>query len=398
MTGRSWFGAVGWILLALCGQAAGGEPSPPAPLAGIFLRSEGGVTVARAGGGAASGLRPAALLQLLTPGERVNVPAKKRVVILCSSDRWVLIRGPAEWRLDGPACARGQQLPAGVFRGLSAEAGRLRSFGGPTLLMRESRQDPREQVAVVLAPRETALREARPRAFFTALPGAVDYEITWEGLGKGERIAAAAAGCRPGEGLWSGLEVCSAPFPPGLELRPGASARLRVGARFDLFEPPRSARHPALVRRLSSDELESLERTLAKLALLPAPEEIRSRLAAATLAEHGVYGEALEMLGKALAQYEDPALRLAAADLLRRLGLDQLAEREYFKVLPAGDPAMVAAAEEGLGALACAAGEGPAAARHFALARQGFADLGLADAAVRVARLAEPCATSLVSP
>ena len=375
--------------------AAAAPAAEPGALSAIFLRVEGKATVTSAGAAPAREIRPAMPLQRLEPGESIHVPAGSRVAVLCSTERLATLEGSAEWTLRADSCARGKKLPGGAYRNLSAESGTLRSAGKTRVWLRNSRHVPAKiPVPLVLSPRNSTIRQPQPRVFWTAIPGAQEYEIHWEGLGApAQTVKAAEAGCGKGDGLWQGLDICSAPFPADRELEEGATAFLRVGGKVSLLGHIHREEKAISVRRLSARSAAALKAELEKVATAPADPLVRQLLEATPLSGRELWNEVLEHYELALSANEAPVLRVAAGDVLLAQESWDLAAAQYRLALQAARELEVeAAAARGLGQVEYVYGRFSEAADFFEKALRIFESRGLAAEAAEMKEAIEACA------
>ncbi len=330
----------------------------------LATRVEGTVTVS-------PGVRVLKAREQVRDGETVRIPKGSRVVLLCSTDRWVSIAGPREWLLSEKACEQGTAVTPGAYRELAAEGGRIRAVGAGVAIEIETRTDDEAAlVPILLVPRNTAVVDPRPAVSWTRIPRATEYAIEWlGGHASTTRIAAEDAHC-------SG-DVCTAPYPAGREpLATGKPAFVTVACRIGIASPWRREKEAGEVRLLAPDAQESLRKRLEAIEALPADADWRNLLVAGAYADSGVLHEAWQRYTKSTT----PAAWVTAGDLAAEMDLPALALREYARASDAkSPPAVRAAAALGHGRLALARRRYEDARAQFELARNGFASLHLAD-------------------
>jgi len=364
---------VALIALLLSATAAVSQPR----VAAVLTSVAGSVTLGEP-------VRRAADRQQVNAGEVIHVAPEGRAVLLCSTDRWIEIRGPADWALSAAACARGRAVPSGLYDTVAVEHGHIRFVGASGAIELDTRGDADPDVPIVLSPRNTTLAEQRPVVVWTKVPGAVQYEIEWVGAGMAPlKVAAGEAACGAGTGVWRGEKICSLPFPADRLLPSGPLPLfLHIGARLALAAPLRSEQQGVKVVIANDAARDALRERLAAIEALPADALTRQLLIAGTYASRGFTSDALKLYDSALAQKDDSVVRVTLADIAASSGLYAVADREYRHVVEAmGDPEAQATAEAGLGRVAFALHLYSAARDHFDQASRMYAAIGLAVAA-----------------
>lgn len=364
---------VGGSLLVAAMAAA--EPAPRA----VATEVDGNVRVEPAEGATPHRLRT---LERLPAGGVVVVPAGGRLTVLCSTDHLVLVDGPARWEVGEPACRSGKRLPAGTFRGVLPEQGRLVRFGDVLALEMVTRDDEDPGVPILLAPRHTAVVDVGA-VVWTEVPGAVQYELRLDlparGAAHRARIDPAQAACGTASPDWSGVAVCSVPWQAVLAggERPLGTAYLSVAARLALGAPWRQEERASRLRWLSDDQ----EGRSTGDAFLDAVRAARSAL------ERGLLEDARRRLIEALALREAAELQVTLGDLYLQIGLPRLAAESYRRAADESSAAG-AAATYGLGRANYALRRFAAARTELERAAELFARAGLADEAESAARAA----------
>lgn len=308
--------------------------------------------------------------ELVLEGEKIRLPKGSRVVLLCSTDRWVSVAGPREWLLSGKACEVGTAVTPGAYRELAAEGGRIRAVGAGIAIEIETRTGQEATLApILLAPRNTAVIDPRPTILWTPVPRATEYAIEWLGGGASTtRIAADEVHCVK--------DVCAAPYPADrASLAANVPTFVSVACRIGVASPWRREKEAAEVRLLAPDARQSLRKRLDAIEALPADTDWRNLLTAGAYADSGVLYEAWKRYTK----LATPAAWVTAGDLATEMDLPALALREFTRASDAkSPPAVRAAAALGLGRLALALHGYEDARAQFELARKGFASLHLA--------------------
>lgn len=300
------------VLLGACfpagGTAAWAAETPA--LTALVVRTAGTVT----GEAPAGGLVPLARYRVVPGDLELSVPAGGRLELLCSSDRAVHLDGPVSGHPVAAACEAGHPLLPGTYRATTT-AGRTLAVEHSAATRRRVLQlksrgseedDPR--VPILLAPRETAVRRARPDIRWTRVPGAREYVVELVGSEPWTvRLEAEDVPCAPQEHPPATLDVCTVPWPAEApELPPGEAVYLAVGARTGIVTPLRSAA-PRRVRLLPADAIREVDATRDALRGLelppggiggPAGGELAEAL---LLARAGLRGEAAEVVRSALA-------------------------------------------------------------------------------------------------
>ncbi len=283
-------------------------------------------------------------------GTMIHIPAEESVALLCSSDRWIELRGPRTWTLAPGACDPGTLQDLGTFRRLVPHAGRYEIASLFLVRRRSVRAEPDQPI--VLSPRQTAVREPRPPLVWRALHRQGDekaeYEIEITGLNTPYLLSAWQADCRV-QPSWGNMRVCTSPWPEEHSgLKRGKRLFWNVGYRASIAAPLVQIRKPVRVSHPSLEASEQLERSLEKLVALPLNATHRSLAAAGLYAEQQLYAEALNQLQEITER--DDALQITIGDLYLAMGLAELASERYREILAtAPEAATEAAAAYGLG-------------------------------------------------
>ena len=292
-------------------------------------------------------------LDLVPAGGAVSLPAGAALSILCSTEHLVRVRGPASWRADEAACREGRRQPVGTFATVVPERGRLVRFGDQVALEMITRAGRLDGVPVLLSPRGTALIDPEPRVVWTAVPGAVEYEIEVAHRPtrstRTVRVEPVEARCgRPVTG-WPGPEVCSLAWPDVAPpaMAPSGAVTLRVGARISMGGSLRRERSRSRSRWLGSAESEAYRKRLRSASGQGFLGEVAAARAAIDL---GLYEEARSHLRSALASRDAPALWVTLGDLYLEIDLPERAAESYRRAADtATDPVALGHAAFGLG-------------------------------------------------
>jgi hypothetical protein len=368
---------IGVILFLL---ASSGAAQKPGDLTAVLTQIDGQVTLSSESGAEFRSVRRAAQRQVIRRGEVVHVPAGAQVTLVCSTETLVSLTGPRDWGLDATACGRGLRLPESSFRNLTSYAGRILPKKGVLLLELEIRHVELGLGAILLSPRNTAVKDAHPRLIWTQVPNAIEYEIKLRGpVETSIQLTAADFHCGRGSGPWHDLDVCSwAPSVKWPALEPEQPVFLEFGSRQSSAASLHQVRERYQIHLLSVNDQRSVEEGLRQIAMLPVDKASRLLLTAGAYAQGGLYADAIATYDEALQAQEMPEARVTLGDLYMTLGLTALADREYRQVL-AGTPgpAVQAAAELGLGQVAYFRKLFGDAQAHFERARKLYAAFGL---------------------
>jgi len=287
--------------------------------------------------------------QTVQAGARLTIPQGARIGVVCSTQHFVRIHGPASWTLDAKACSLGRQLSLADYSLIVPRGGRLRVVSGLLGLELEMRGDEGDYLApVVLSPRNTALRTLRPAISWSRVPGAIEYQIEWTGRGKDTfllRLDAKNVSCGTS---WEGLEVCSILWPADQpELTTNQTSFLKVSAR-DRLTVPWHESTAAMVHTLDADEQRGLEDRLQDLRCHGLEGVALETARASLLAESNLLGDAAEIYRQIL-DSSGPPIEVTLADLYLRMGLVRIAESHYTRASGQEDPLVRAAAAFGFG-------------------------------------------------
>jgi hypothetical protein len=361
----------------LLGLAAVEQP-PPEKLHGIITQLQGAV---EAVGPGVSDLPLASPWQVIRVGVTVRVPKGGSAGIVCSTHRFVRLRGPAAWSLTETACSAGKELTPAEYSLVAPQGGRFKVVEGLLVLEREMRSgDNSDPLApVVLRPRNTVLRSPRPRVTWTRVASATEYAVKWSGRGTNgldARLLAGDVACAEDR---EGITLCSLPWPEDRpDLHPGEIFFLTIAARSGIAEPWHS-NDPVEVRSQKTAEAAVLEHQLRALESLGLQGAALEAARGGLLAEHGLYTDAAELYRQALTSESTPELRITVADLDVMMGLFFRAEPRYREALAEGAPSIRAAAAFGLGRVAYARSNYRDAATFFRQALELYSQLGLTE-------------------
>jgi hypothetical protein len=316
--------------------------------------------------------------QVVRAGARFVVPQGARLGIVCSTEYFVRIEGPASWALDEKACSRGRHLARVDYELIIPRGGRLRVVAGLLGLAQEMRGDEGDPLApTILSPRNTALRTLRPSISWVRIPSAIEYRIEWSGRGQGSfllRLDAEDAHCAAG---WENQEICSIPWPTNRpDLSPGQIFFLKIAARDGIVAPWHES--PAVeIRTLEAGEVAKLGSRLDDLECLglrgPALETAKAGLLAQTM----LLADAAEVYRKLVAFSPAAELEVTLADMYLQMGLLRIAALHYSKVAANESPAVRAAAALGLGQIEYGRNRYAEARAHFLEAERLYAREGL---------------------
>lgn len=372
---------IGTILFLMASQ---GAAQKPADLTAVLTQIEGQVTLSSESRAEFRSVRHAAQRQIIRRGEVVHVPTGAQVALICSTETLVSLTGPRDWVLDGTACGRGLPLPESSYRNLASYAGRVLPRNGTLLLELEPRHVEVGLGPILLSPPKTATMDAYPRLVWTQVPDALEYEIRLRGpVETSIRLAAGDLHCGHGSGPWRDLDVCSwAPSGKWPALEREKPVFLSFGSRPTSTASFRQVREIYQIHLLSLNDQRSVQESLRQIAMLPLDKASRLLLTAGAYAHGGLYADAIATYDEALQVQEVPEARVTLGDLYLTIGLIELADREYRQVL-AGDPhsGARAAAELGLGQVACFRKLFSDARAHFERAQELYTSLGLPEEA-----------------
>jgi hypothetical protein len=288
--------------------------------------------------------------QIVRAGARFVVPKGARLGIVCSTEYFVRIEGPASWDLDEKACARGRHLARVDYELIVPQGGRLKVVPGLLGLAQGMRGNEDDPVApTILGPRNTALRALRPSISWVRISSAVEYKIEWSGRGQASfelRLDAEDAHCAIG---WESLEICSIPWPADrLDLSPGQTFFLKMSARDGIVAPWHES--PAVeIHTLEPCETAKLEAKLHDLEALGLTGSTLEAARAGLLARNQLLADAAEIYRNLVASSPTAELEVTLADTYLRIGLLRIAASYYSKVSTNESPAVRAASAFGLG-------------------------------------------------
>ena len=376
-------------VLFLLGWGAASHAGQSTDLVGILTQITGAVQVIGLG---APGDPLAGTWQVVRAGATIRVPTGGAAGVVCSSKRFVRLRGPAAWSVSEESCAAGQELTPAEYALVAPQAGRFKVIDGLLVLEHELRavegDDP--LAPVVLSPRN-AIRSPRPTVSWLRVPAATEYRVALNGRGAHFDVllnpADVACAASPG-----GLDICSLPWPMDRpDLPPGQIFFLGIAARDGIAEPwhrtdPVEVRTPTLAE---TQTWESRLRHLEGVGLEgPALEAARAGL----LAEADLYADAAEAYRRVIRIAPLPEIRVTLGDLYLASGLLRFAEAHYRDALADTPPAIQAAAAFGLGRIAYTRGRYQEGVHQFQRARALYAELKLRDEEAAARHAAEKAA------
>jgi len=380
---RNWLTVtllIGWATAAGAGQ--------PTALVGILTQITGAVQVTGLG---AAGDPLASPWQVVRAGATVRVPTGGAAGIVCSTRRFVRLRGPATWLLTDKNCVAGEALTPAEYAVVAPQAGRFKVVEGFLVLERENRYVNDPLAPLVLSPRG-ALRSPRPTIFWVKVPSAVEYQLALNGRGVRyvNLLKAKDATCAPTlEGM---DDACSLPWPADRpDLPPGEIFFVGIAARKGVAEPWRS-NDPVEIQTMTLTDAKALESRLNRIDSLGWQGAMRIAVEAGFFAEAGLYTDAAEAYRRALSDAPSPELRVTLADVYLISGLPDLAEPLYREALLNTPPTVQAAATFGLGRVEYVRGRFQEAAQQFQKARAMYAELKLGDEEAAAGLAAETAA------
>lgn len=371
------------LRLAFLGAAAAlpAFAGPPAEeLTGVITQARGAVEVLGSG---VRGIPAAHLWQTVRAGAKLRVEKDGFAGVVCSNRRFVRIPGPVTWPLSPESCATGTPLSEAQYALVAPGAGRFRVVSDLLVVDRRLRGEARgdAEAPQVVAPRNSAVRSARPDVFWTPVPEADAYVVEWrrDDGGRGVLVArfqAEPSACRKAS---DGPELCSLAWPKeASDLAPDRPYLVSVSARNRTTriwhaEPSVAVKTLSLAdaKRLAED-LQDPERLGLEGAALEAAQ-------GGLLASRGLFSDAAAAYRAAIAESPRPEFHVTLADLYLETELYDLAEPLYREALTADPPAVRAAAAFGLARIAYERRRFPDAETFFQQARKGYAELGLSD-------------------
>ncbi len=317
-------------------------------------------------------------LQRIGAGTVLTIPRGARLGVVCSTQQFIRIEGPASWVLEAKSCSLGRPLKLDDYSLIMPRGGRLRVVPGLLGLEQEMRGDEEDLLApTVLSPRNTALRTLRPAIEWIRIPSAVEYRIEWNGRGQDTfelQLDAKTTQCAAG---WEGLEICSIPWAADRhDLPPGQTFFLKVSARDGIVAPWHEA--PTVeVRTLEASDVARLEARLHDLQSLGLDGVALETAKAGVLAEERLFAEAAEAYRTLVASSPTGDLEVTLADAYLQMGLLRLADRHYAQAATNESPAVRAAAAFGRGRIEYSRARYAEARARFREAEEMYAHEGL---------------------
>lgn len=379
------------LLVPIVTLLVAGVASPGEKLTAVLTQFQGTVTISEASRARSRAIPPrrAQVLQIVGTGDGIHVPAGAGVGFVCSTDRWVELMENQGQPLTKELCRNGKPLPPGTYHRLAPAAGRMVTLKGAVNVLQGETRSPEDDaygVPHLLSPRNTFVLDGRPTILWTQVQDATDYEIRLtEPAPFRLRFDAEQVSC---EKSWEDVTACSLPWPSqALDLPPGTTSFLSVGARLSLAGPLREEIESSRVQRLSTEEAEGIRSQLDSLNALPLNEVARQLLEADLYVREGLLADAIPAYRKALALQEIPEVRVTLGDAYLKTGLLRFAARTYKEVLDGSPgPAVQAACEFGLGRVEYDRGNFEQALFRFKKAQELYRALGLKEEAVEVGR------------
>lgn len=370
------------ILAVLLVTASLADDEPQADeLRAVFTRVRGAVTltVPAAGGG----VRVARALQVIPGGATITIAAGGAAALVCSTHHQILLDDRSEWSLTRDACSKGRVLSPDSYRRLAPRGGRLRHDGAILVVERSSRGGASDPLTpVLLSPRNTAVLGGRPLLRWTAVAGAVEYQIVLQGDASFiERVPAEAITCTP-DPAWGDARVCVKDYPEGQpELATGGSYSLAIGARVDGASPQAVPTGEA-VWRLTGTRASEIQEAARKIRLLPLAEAARQAMLAGVYMENELLADAITAYRRALELEPAAELRVSLGDAYLASGLPDLAVDCYRQAAVISDePGVSAAIDFGLGQSHLARGRHQEAFELLERAEDSYRQLGLEEEA-----------------
>jgi hypothetical protein len=379
-------------LAVLCFGLSSVGPPPEAGPTAVLLQVDGNVTVAEhalSGAGwppSKRMIRKGRQLQVLRSGDALHIPQGAHVGFMCSTDRWIVLTGKTECRLDANLCARGKPFPPGTYRSLAPEAGRLRSVRGAMVLERGIRGVDSEKLTgpVLLYPRNTSILDGRPTLRWTRIEDTTEYLIDVRGdVSFQRRLDANEVPCSPSPEV-DGAEVCSVPYPDSApELPSGGGVTLSIMTRQGFSSSWRGDSSAVSVRRLPAEHAAEIRAQLDALRKIELGDFWRRLLAADLQLNEGLIADALSTYREALELQDLPEIRVTLGDVYLELGLLSLAEKSYRVASDAEGRSLRVAATAmlGFGWIESARGGFKRASQYFDAARTLYSIEGLAEEA-----------------
>jgi hypothetical protein len=303
---RALRGLTGVLVLGLLGLGA--APAHADDPVAVLTEIRPGSGEVRVKGGGAADWTPARVLQALRPGDQLRVTGDGRATVVLPGGRPQVVTAASSPFTVGPPPAAGA-----TDRARSA-------VSGVTQFLLGQRQAPTYQSLSVRAGGPVPVRILVPRDS-RVLPDTVTFE--WSGPPRADyRLEVSRPG---GETVWAqaGLARRPVPYPAwAAPLQPGARYRWTVAlpdqpvqsAEFEIAPAAESAR----VQRALGDLGAGAEGSTGAL------------LRAGLLFQEGFFADARrELVGAIAADPDEPTLRLLLGYVYDRLGLKELAAREF---------------------------------------------------------------------
>jgi tetratricopeptide (TPR) repeat protein len=352
----------------------------PAPAIALLTYAVGGVKIVSARQGQAS---PAKAYASLYPGDRLELAEQAQATVICLDEHFLTLTGPATEAITPERCARAPILPADSTRWVKPDAGRIRVYKESLALEEQAREQEADygNLPVILSPRHTRLLDLAPPVQWTAVAGALEYQLHLSGAESFADIVldAATVACVAGAEAEK-QPVCSAPWPAAWRLALGQPYFLTVSARTGIATPLRSSQNIPFVT-LAAPGAAQVQVEVAGITQLALDPLTRALFLAGRYAEHELYAAAIPLYEQVLAAQPSPVLATTLGDLYRAIDLQRYAFAAYQRALDlliqgADDPAVRAAAEFGLGQVEYSRGQFALAEPHFRQAVDLYTQLG----------------------
>lgn len=392
-------------LVAGCGSPAGQQPvpTPAAPparaaptqtvdatpneagLTAVLSQVQGDVTVVETGDGGDQTTRVARPMQVLAAGTTLRLLDGARAGLICSTERWIDLAEGSDWQLTEAACAQGRQLPAGTFKSMTPNAGRILSLEGGMVVESQTKEKEADygRIPVILSPRNTRLLELAPELRWVEVDGAIEYVLSLSGRTGFDAITVDAAelDCVV-DALTQPNRICSLPWPAtDWPLAAGQRYFLTVAARTGVAADLRLSETSAL-RTLAGDAADGVKADVTGIQALDLDAVTQDVLLAGVYVRNELYGKTIDAYEQAVSARPAPAIYVALGDVYSQVALYRWAFQAYQSALGLlsqgeDDPALRAAAEFGIGRVYYAYADNyTEAARHFEAAMRLYEAAG----------------------
>lgn len=326
-----------WILVGLSEAALAEDP-----LTVVITQPGENVTVDES-------VRPLKEFDILPNGTEIHVPRNKNLGLICSSEHWVTVKGAQTWKVNAKNCSAGISVEPGTYRSLAPDRGRYRTVNGILVLQEDTRSIPEEYL--LLYPRQTNIREARPEIVWHSIGDVFEYQVNISGLAQPLSIRSSQAQCEE-DASWFGLVVCRMEWPMDRDdLEPGEAVLINIGYRRKLTDPV-TFEDPTgdglEMKRLPINAEQMLERRLAEVASMPLSENAKALLKASAFSRDRLYADAVKAYREADG-HGAATVEITFGDLYLTMGLYEFAASFYGRNLDTDSVAVQAAAQFGMG-------------------------------------------------